>query len=149
MKVKFSEIQKFTQWWLWLIMGGLYIVPLISFFLNGAIKAIAPILIISGLNLFFYLITLRVNIDDEEIKMFFFPFIKKKINWSEIKSIKVFDYGFVGGWGIRMLTKYGTVYNIGGSKGMLIELNSGKTFVIGTQKEEELKSFLKGLGKIE
>ena len=59
----------------------------------------------------------------------------------------MFDYGFVGGWGVRMWTKYGTVYNTKGSKGLLVELNNGKTFVIGTQKEDELKMFLKDLGK--
>ena len=49
----------------------------------------------------------------------------------------------MGGWGIRLWTKYGTVFNIKGKKGLAIELYSGKKFLIGTQKEIELIEFVK------
>ena len=49
------------------------------------------------------------------------------------------NYGFVG-YGIRLGSKYGTVYNMKGNRGLAIELNNGKKFVIGTQKEMELKN---------
>lgn len=74
--------------------------------------------------------------------MSFFPFVRKKVNWNEIKNIEVINYGFVGGWGIRLWTKYGTVYNMKGNKGLAIELNNGKKFLIGTQKETELRKFM-------
>ena len=74
--------------------------------------------------------------------------VSKTIPWKEIKSVKLFDYGFGGGWGVRFWTKHGTVYNIKGSKGLLLEFLDGKTIVVGTQKEEELKFFLKDIGKI-
>ena len=70
MKIEFKEKQKFTQWWIWLLLIGL-----------GAIAV----------------------------------------------------------YGIRLGSKYGTVYNMSGDKGLAIELNNGKKFVIGTQKELELK----------
>ncbi len=47
-----------------------------------------------------------------------------------------------------MWTDYGTVYNIRGSKGLLVELNDGKTFVIGTQKEKDLRNILNELGEL-
>lgn len=53
--------------------------------------------------------------------------------------MKVINYGFVGGWGIRLWTKYGTVYNVSGNKGLFIKLKNGKTMVIGTQKSQELE----------
>ncbi len=37
--------------------------------------------------------------------------------------------------GIRVWTKYGTVYNAQGKIGLSIKLKSGKQFVIGTQKK--------------
>ena len=77
--------------------------------------------------------------------MRFFPFVKKEFQWSEIQKSKVVNYGFVGGWGIRLFTKYGTVYNIRGNKGLAIELKNGKKYLIGTQKEEEMKKFINGL----
>jgi hypothetical protein len=56
--------------------------------------------------------------------------------------MKVLNYGFVGGWGVRLWTKYGTVYNVKGNIGLAIELKNGTKFLIGTQKEIELRSFL-------
>jgi hypothetical protein len=74
--------------------------------------------------------------------MHFFPFVKKRIDWKDVKSAEVLDYGFVGGWGIRLWTAYGTVYNVKGTKGIAIELLNGKKFLIGTQKETELREIL-------
>ena len=74
--------------------------------------------------------------------MIFFPFTRIRVEWNEIKNAKVVNYGFVGGWGIRLWTQYGTVYNMKGNKGLAIELKTGKKFLIGTQKEVELDNFL-------
>ena len=90
----------------------------------------------------FWSMQLTTQIDQHEIKMSFFPFVKKRLSWREIKNIKIVDYGFVGGWGIRLGTKYGTVYNIKGTKGLAIELVNGKKFLIGTQKEIELQKIV-------
>jgi len=51
-------------------------------------------------------------------------------------------YGFVGGWGIRLFTAYGTVYNMRGAKGLAIRLKSGKKFLIGSQRSEVLNQFI-------
>ena len=53
----------------------------------------------------FYTMALRTNIDKDGIQMQFFPFIKKNIKWHEIKTLKVVNYGFVGGWGYPTLDK--------------------------------------------
>ena len=95
----------------------------------------------------FYLLKLKIRVDHNGVNMVYFPFVNKFTEWSEVKNVSVINYGFVGGWGIRFWTKYGTVYNVRGNKGMLIELNSGKTFVIGTQKETDLNNVLHDLGK--
>ena len=88
----------------------------------------------------FFRIRLITNINQNEIRMKFFPFVKKHINWKDVKSAEIVNYGFVGGWGIRLWTKYGTVYNTKGNKGLAIELKNGKKFLIGTQKETELNN---------
>lgn len=85
-------------------------------------------------------IRLRTRIDESGIAMHFFPFVKRKWRWADVKSAEVLDYGFVGGWGIRLWTAYGTVYNIRGSKGLALQLDNGKKVLIGTQKPEELKA---------
>ena len=148
MSNKFIEQQKFTQWWIWAIMLGLFSIVAFAFFNAGFYEAMVSFVVVILVNLLFLSLKLRTEINEKEIRMAYFPFIKKQFNWSVVKSIKVFDYGFVGGWGIRFWTKYGTVYNIRGSKGILVELNDDKTFVIGTQNEEEVKVVLNKLGKI-
>ena len=86
--------------------------------------------------------TLKTRMDHNMIEFQMVPFVKKTIMWSDVDSLKVVDYGFVGGWGIRLGTKYGTVYNMGGNKGVAIKLKNGRKLLIGTQKEVELREFL-------
>jgi len=90
----------------------------------------------------FWFMRLKTEIDKTEIRINFFPFVKKRVNWKEIKNAEVVNYRFVGGWGIRLWTKYGTVYNTKGNKGLAIELQNGKKILIGTQKETELKKIV-------
>ena len=144
---QFIETQKFKQWWVWLFLLVLLAIPVYNFVFVGFSEGLMTIPIFLFVILF-YLFKLSTQIDEKEIKVVFFPVIGKTIPWKEIKSVKLFDYGFVGGWGIRFWTKHGTVYNIRGSKGLLLEFLDGKTIVVGTQKEEELKFFLKDIGKI-
>jgi len=88
--------------------------------------------------LLFASMRLNTAIDESGIRMRFFPFTGKRAAWSEIKKAEVVNYGFVGGWGIRIGTAYGTVYNTQGNRGLAIELVNGKKFLIGTQKEKEM-----------
>src|SRR5690606_32273006 len=154
MKTEFKEEQKFTQWWLWLILIPVGILPIFGIYkqlilgdkfgdkpMSDLELVILTIFIFSLIGLFF-IMKLKTSIDKNGIQMSFFPFVRKKVNWNEIKNIEVINYGFVGGWGIRLWTKYGTVYNMKGNKGLAIELNNGKKFLIGTQKETELRKFM-------
>lgn len=148
MNTKFIEQQKFTQWWLWLILTGIGLLPFFGIYKQLIVgeefgsKPMSDIgLLIFSFFIFsfialFWFMQLKTEIDENRIKIYFFPFIKKKVNWNEIKSVKVINYGFVGGWGIRLWTKYGTVYNIKGKSGLAIELKNGEKFLIGTKKKK-------------
>ena len=154
MKIDFKEEQKFTQWWLWLILIGLGILLIFGMYKQLILEEkfgdnpmsdaglIIFCVFIFGIIALFLFMRLKTEIDQNEIRMNFFPFVKKRINWKEIKKAKIVNYGFVGGWGIRLGTKYGTVYNMKGNKGLAIELLNGKKFVIGTQKETELNNIV-------
>ena len=87
-------------------------------------------------------IQLKTKITPKSIHIHFFPLVRKKIDWEEVANAEVVDYGFVGGWGIRLFTSYGTVYNIRGRFGLALELKSGKKLLIGTQKPEALKAYI-------
>jgi hypothetical protein len=90
---------------------------------------------------------LKTEIDEDSIRIKFFPFANKVFHWKDIAKAEVVNYGFVGGWGIRIGTKYGTVYNIKGQQGLAIQLKNGKKRCIGTQKEAELKAVIAQLHK--
>jgi hypothetical protein len=157
MKTEFTEEQKFTQWWLWLILIAIGMLPVYGIYKQLIIgedfgsKPLSNLgLIIFSVFVFcfillFYFMRLKTEIDQQEIRMRFFPFVQKSIPWSEIKDAKLVNYGFVGGWGIRLWTSYGTVYNTKGDKGLAIELLDGKKFLIGTQREADLQKFLERL----
>ena len=154
MRLNFKETQKFTQWWFWLFLAPIGLLPIIGIYkqlilgepfgehpMSNIGLIIFSLLIFLFLLLFFF-IRLQTEINKYEVKFKFFPFISKVFKWSEIKNAEVINYGFVGGWGIRFWTKYGTVYNVKGNEGLFIQLNNGKKLVIGTQKEEELRKVI-------
>jgi hypothetical protein len=63
------------------------------------------------------------------------------IKLDEIENYEVIEYSFVG-WGYRLSRKYGTVYNVDGSKGLQIVTKSGFKVLIGTHHEEDLKKMI-------
>ncbi|WP_194850817.1 hypothetical protein [Nonlabens antarcticus] len=153
-EIIFQESQKFKQWWLWLIIIFTSIIIIISA-VAAAVEypsTISTIVIVCslfgvmGMIVLFYIMKLTTIITREKISVQFYPILKREWNWSDLKMAKVIDYGFVGGWGIRLWTGMGTVYNIKGSKGLHIKTDS-KEYVIGSQKEEELRSSIAHLLK--
>jgi len=113
MKFQFKEEQKFTQWWLWVILIGVGMIPIFGLykqivlgekFGNNPMSDVGLLffaLFVFNLLALFWFMRLKTNIDGNCIKMSFFPFVKKKVNWHDVKSAKIVNYGFVGGWGIR------------------------------------------------
>lgn len=153
MKNNFREKQKFTQWWIWLILVGILVKRTHYISSNmldeGEVwneilpvlfrSSIIPLLVI----IFIFLIKLNTSVDKFGVRIKFFPLVTKKYLWSEIESFEVISYPFLFGFGIRSSLKYGTVYNIRGNKGLFLKLKNNKKILIGTQKVSELKKFLK------
>lgn len=157
---RFDEEQKFDQKWLWTLLIVVSIVILavqFSVFFSSSVEAsgfgfyfsLFNVFLVIGLIGLFAVMKLKTSIDKEKISMEFFPFVKKEVAWRDIRKAEVLDYGFVGGWGIRLWTKYGTVYNTKGSKGLYIQLNDDKKFLIGTQRPDEMASFIMKLKGVE
>ena len=73
------------------------------------------------------------------------PLAKRNSLFSEIQKMEVVTYEPLyeyGGWGVRFNFKKGWCYNVSGNKGLLITYKSGKTFLIGTQRADELTEIL-------
>jgi len=158
MNIFFKEKQKLSGWALGFI--SILLIPLgllllygicQQFFLGepfGDHPASNTILVVFFLFtlvlfVFFWALNLQTEIDETGIKIRFFIFVKRELKWAQIAKAEVLDYGFIGGWGIRLTQKYGTVYNTKGKIGIAIHLKSGKRLLVGTQRGLEIEKILK------
>lgn len=147
MKPLFTEKQRFNQWWLWLLLAVSLAVPAILLFKEASEKSggFSGLIIILSVIILFVVLRMTTVVTKEKIQLTYFPFVNKTINLADIETMKVINYGFVGGWGIRFWTQYGTVYNVRGNKGLHIKFKNGKQLVIGTQKPQELEKVVEQL----
>lgn len=150
--ILFSEKQRFTQWWLWLILVIVLLDPMYLLLKDPAsqkdlwffFSLIIPVLVI----VLFRLLCLETRIYDEAIQFRFLPFQQKFRNISKVELSKVYvkkyrpliDYG---GWGIRWsLFGKGRAYNVSGNKGIQIECKDGRKILIGTRQPEQVTQIL-------
>lgn len=154
MRVFFTEKQKFNQWWLWLLFFLLGIFSIIAIYKqlileenfeqNPIFNSILILFFVGFWIVLFSLtiIKLETKINEKGIVIRFFPFVKKKVSWQDIDTIKVVDYGFAIRCFFRRNQTYENVYNINSNKGLAFKLKNGKKFLIGTQKALELKKII-------
>lgn len=150
MKEIFTEVQKFKQWWLWTLLIGITVVPVIGLiqqlilkkpFGNNPMSDTGIILFAFTMLVILFIfsqVKLTTQIDESGIRMKFIPFTKKQLRWEDIESVQVVKYGYVG-WGIRFGSNYGTIYNTQGTEGLAVKTKKGEKFVIGSAKIEQLK----------
>jgi len=153
-KVIFKEVQKFTQWWLWLFLllpvffALLRISTLIyeNLVTNSGIWSFSIMMPISYLIgilgyvftvLFILFSKLSVVITDKKIIIRHLIFFRKSIVLSDVAAFAMVTYGFLG-YGVRVSSKYGMVYNVKGNKGLVLTLKNDKRYLVGTQKPAEL-----------
>ncbi len=151
----FTETQRFTQWWLWLIIigvAGLHLYGLYKQFYLGepfgdnptsnedlVMLGLVPVLLI----VLFLFLRLDTKVDAEGVHYRFFSFqINYKLKkWDEIEKAYVRQYKPIyeyGGWGIRGWGK-DKARNVSGNMGLQLELKNGDRLLIGTQKGEEME----------
>lgn len=158
--ILFSEKQRFTQWWVWLIflgVNGLFIFGVIEQVVLGHQFGDNPIgntglLLITGsfflLTLMFFFSKLETEITKDGLSVRLAPFhIRfKRFGWNQFSKIYVREYSPIaeyGGWGLRYsLSGSGKAYNMSGRMGLQLEFQNGKKLLIGTKKAEELKGVL-------
>jgi len=156
----FKESQRFTQWWIWLIIIGmdLLYVGAIGIHLLRQINAqkepvlnaeiIIPVVIITAITALFFILRLDTIIDDAGIHVKFFPFHLsfRHYGWDKIANCFVRKYRPLieyGGWGMRGVGK-NKALNVKGNMGIQIEFYDGRKLLIGTSKFEEASKFLTG-----
>ena len=150
MRIFFQEKQRFTQWWLWIII----FLSCSLFYLPYKADEDIPFsltLLSIAIPLFFYLFELRTFVTKKGLYYQFFPFHFKKylIKIEEIEEIEALEYKPIsdyGGWGIKYGFK-GKAYNVSGNKGVKIHLKNKRHILFGSQKHNEFAKSLKNIRK--
>lgn len=160
-EVLFTEKQRFTQWWIWVIILIACIIPAweiynaVINYRNGISNPASYIGLVIVVLLMIMLISTRLEteIRKDGINVRFIPFIwsRKIYSWDLFEKVYLRDYkpiGEFGGWGVRGIGK-NRALNISGNKGIQLEFMDGRRLLIGTRKPEEIKKILELLGKNE
>jgi len=162
--VLFREVQRFDQWWLWLLV----LIPTSTVW-YGAIQqlvfgkdfgenpasdtGVSVLLVLFGilLPLFMYSLKLITEVRQDGLYVRFYPFhfSYRRYPYESMNSYKVRVYSPLkeyGGWGIRYGHK-GMAYNVSGDRGVQLELKDEKNLLIGSQYPEELVSHMQSAMK--
>jgi len=156
--VLFTEKQKFSQWWLWLLIfgfDGIYLFALVQQIFFGMkfgknpvddIALIISLVVLLLVTLLLYSIRLETEIRADGIRVRLFPFHLsfRYYPWSSIANCYVRKYKPIreyGGWGMRGLSR-NRALNIKGNMGVQIEFTDGKRLLIGTGRFDEVSKIL-------
>lgn len=152
-KNTYVEKQYFTQWWLWLLLGGIYcgIIALAMYqWITGEQVGDKPasdvelIILVCFFGLFIGIFSrfhLFVRMDDDQLYFRFWPFVRRTKPTSELMGYELIDRGVVVNQGIK-LSQYGWVYSIKGGWMVRLKFKDGTTWNLGTSKPKELENFL-------
>ena len=154
---RFSESQRFNQWWLWVVIIGISFLPVyigLGRLANGEhdsliMELALSIAVSSGLILLMRLFCLKTTIDEQGISYQFYPIQSRPVTktWSDISeiSLKSYEWKEYGGWGMRYSSRNGDALNISGNTGLQIIFKNGKKLLIGTRQKSAVEEILKYL----
>jgi hypothetical protein len=159
-QVLFTEVQRFRQWWLWLLIVIVAVVGWYGFYIQivmqrpfgtnpGPDWLVWIVFLFFGLGfpLMFFVIKLVTVLDHNHLQVALRPFHSRTIPLAEIKSAAVREYRPImeyGGWGIRWSSTHGKAYNVSGRRGVQLVLTDGRQVLIGSQRANELAKAING-----
>jgi hypothetical protein len=161
MAVTFEERQRFGPWWLWVLVGACAIAGwagaaaiLATDDADATIGALALALGVGVLiPVLFLTMHLDVQVDAQEIRIRYFPFVRRVIPLTEIVRVDARRYHPLreyGGWGIKGWTTRKIAYNVKGDEGVDLTLLNGRTVLVGSQRAGELAAAIdraRGVGQ--
>jgi len=158
----FSEVQRFRQWWVWILVlfvtgvawyGAVQQIVLKKPFGNNPAPDTVMIVIWAVFGVLFPIFFLSLKLvtevrnDGLYVRLFPLQFHTHEISYEEIKTYDIRTYSALkeyGGYGIRYGVK-GKAYNVSGNRGIQIEFLDGKRLLIGTQRPEEFRQALESV----
>ncbi|MBP5405724.1 hypothetical protein J6Z19_01065 [bacterium] len=160
-KILFYERQRLTQWWLWLIV---ILVQLIPMFLNfqklynsglverpeillSTVGSSAAIFVLSLLLIYSIKLETRITEHGVYVRMFPLGFSFKFYPFSNMTAYYVRKYHPVreyGGWGYKGRFNNRSL-SISGDRGLQMEFPNGNKLLVGTRRPQEIIEILKSL----
>jgi len=158
MKTLFEEKQRYTQWWLWLIIGANAVI-VIAIFSHALYKQLIlgepwgdkpmsddglisiSLFVISAMVimlLVFFNSVLEVVVDKASVSYRYVPLLRKwkRIEREDIQRYEVKKY-FLRGYGVKRDFHGNKTINVKGHIGIELTLGNGNKLLLGTQKPEE------------
>lgn len=153
-KATFEESQRFSRWWLGLLVGGMVAgmaAALSDPDPNKYWGMVLVFVISGGVSLLIARVRLLTRIDGYGIHYRFTGFMGwKQIAWAEIDKAELRTYNAIteyGGWGYRRRWfKSGLALTVGGDRGIQLQLLNGKRILLGTHQPEEAAAALARFG---
>ncbi|MCX8210958.1 MAG: hypothetical protein OTI34_07930 [Lewinella sp.] len=147
--MEYGESQKFNQWWLWLLNFVIFAALAVMGFNAwgegvGVLTAAVGPMSMALVMILLATIELRTVITEDGLEVKFWPFGRRRIFKSEIKTARVRKYAPLrefGGWGYR-IGPGGKAFNMQGNMGLQLEMMDGEKLLIGTRKPEELAAWV-------
>lgn len=156
---EFYEIQRFRQWWLWLIILFVLGFSAYNSYENAEYFSRTELIISSAIPamifFLFFITKLETKIDHLGVRVRLFPFHLqfKYFPWKNIQKAYVRKYSPLmdyGGWGLRLgFFGRGKAYSVSGDLGLQLVFKDGKKLLIGTEKAVEIKKILENMNKVE
>jgi len=161
--LRFSETQKFDQWWLRLIL--LLVNALIAFGTYRQLVLHIPFgdhpmsnTLLIGSLLLMLLVTglilssrLETQIKEDGVSVRFYPFQLqfRSYKWNQMAGHAVVVYKPLrdyGGWGFRM-SRAGTALSTSGNQGLQLVFHDGRRLLIGTRDADAMKAVLNDISR--
>ncbi|MDH7592948.1 MAG: DUF6141 family protein [Methanomicrobiales archaeon] len=157
--IRFSEEQRFRQFWILIILSFIAAIAWYAFiqqilmgepFGDHPVTDIVVLIVLAIFGmlipLLFLLLRLEIQVTRNSLRFRMYPF---HLTWrifpfgsiADVEAVRyrpLLDYG---GWGIRIGRK-GWAYNVSGDEGVQITLKSGRSFLLGSGRAEELAGVL-------
>ena len=132
----YREVQRFRQWWLWTLLGGIAL-PML---LLGPVSWLG-LVIVGAVATFLYSLRLETEVRTEGISLKMWPlhWSARRISWSENDQYELRTHRPLhefGGWGIRWAPGK-LAYNVSGNQGVWIQRTNERSILIGSQRVEE------------
>ncbi|NYT07960.1 MAG: hypothetical protein GKC05_06880 [Methanomicrobiales archaeon] len=156
----YHEVQQFRQIWIVLIVAFVAALAWYTFavqillgepFGTNPAPDIVVLIILAvfgiAFPLWFWIMKLEIQVTGTALRFRMYPLHPswKEIPFPEIAGVMAVVYRPLreyGGWGIRFGRK-GMAYNVSGDRGVQVTLKSGKSFLLGSLRAEELELVLR------